>query len=485
MSWLIITAIIFIYLFFILFLGSFASKGQKSTVVEYIAASRSLGFFVMYFLMGGAIFSAFAFLGGPGWAYSKGGAAFYMLGFSAIGMVPWWIWGTKTHRAGIKFNYVTQAQLFSNRFQSKALSVIMAIVSFLAFVQYIGLQMKASGYIFEIASDGRIPFWGGALIAYLVVLAYVFLSGVRGVAWTHVFQGMFMVVIAWSLGVYLVIHLYGSPTEMFQKIIDYKPNHLLIGSGTSISFSSYSSTLLVSVLGFTMWPQLFMKAFTAESERVIKKTVVMYPTFALLTIPTLFIGFAGIMQVTPNELGEPDRILPWMIMNLDFHPIVIGIVLAAALAAAMSTQDTVTHAAGSVFAQDLIEPFKKTKSSDKQATLWIRLSVIGFGAIAYFIAIFGGQTIVALLLGAYGSIVQFLPLACATFFWRRITKAGAVTGLLVGFFFNLGVSLGIIPKIWDIDPGIQGLVLNFAAMFIVSVFTKKLPEEHVEKYIKL
>jgi len=485
MSWLVVTIIIFVYLLFVLFLGSFASRGQKSSVVEYIAASRSLGFFVMYFLMGGAIFSAFAFLGGPGWAYSKGAAAFYMLGFSAIGMVPWWIWGTKTYRAGIKFNFVTQAQLFSNRFQSKTLSVIIAIVSFLAFVQYISLQMKASGYIFEIASEGRIPFWAGALIAYVVVLAYVFFSGVRGVAWTHVFQGMFMIIIAWSLGLYLVYHLYGGPTEMFQQIIEYKPHHLLIGPDTSMSFSAYSSTLLVSVLGFTMWPQLFMKAFTAESERVIKKTVVMYPTFALLTVPVLFIGFAGIMQVSPEELGEPDRILPWMFINLDFHPVVIGVVLAAALAAAMSTQDTVTHAAGSVFAQDLIEPLKKKKSTDKQATLWIRLSVIGFGAIAYFIAIFGGQTIVALLLGAYGSIVQFLPLACATFFWRKVTKAGAISGLLTGFLFNLGISLEFIPKLWDIDPGIQGLVLNFVVMFIVSLFTKQLDRKHVDEYIRL
>lgn len=485
MSWLVVTVIIFIYLFFVLFLGSWASRGKKSSVVEYIAASRSLGFFVMYFLMGGAIFSAFAFLGGPGWAYSKGAASFYMLGFSAIGLVPWWIWGTKTYRAGLKFNYVTQAQLFSNRFQSKALSVIMAIVSILAFIQYISLQMKGSGYIFEIASGGRIPFWAGALIAYVVVVVYVLFSGVRGVAWTHVFQGMFMIIIAWSLGIYLTYHLYGGPSEMFKQIIEFKPNHLLVGPGTSISFSAYSSALLVSVLGFAMWPQLFMKAFTAESEKVIKQTVVMYPTFALLTVPVLFIGFAGIMQVSPEVLGEPDRILPWMFINLKFPSVAIGVILAAALAAAMSTQDTVTHAAGSVFAQDFIEPLKKKKSTDKQATLWIRLSVIGFGAISYLIAIFGGQTIVSLLLGAYGSIVQFLPLAIATFFWKRITKAGAISGLLAGFLFNLALSFKLIPQLCDIDAGIQALVLNFLFMIIVSLFTKSLPKEHVEKYTSL
>lgn len=485
MNWIIITTIIFIYLFIILFLGSFAGKGKKSSVVEYIAAERSLGFLIMYFLMGGAIFSAFSFLGGPGWAYSKGAAAFYMLAFSATGMIPWWIWGTKTHRAGLKFNYVTQAQLFSGRFQSKMLSVIVATVSFLAFVQYIGLQMKASGYIFELASGGRIPFWAGALISYLVVLIYVFISGMRGVAWTHVFQSTFMIIIAWSLGVYLVVNLYGSPSKMFHQIIDYKPNHLLIGPNTNMSFTGYTTTLLVSVLGFTMWPQLFMKAFTVESERVIKKTVVMYPTFALLSIPTLFIGFAGIMQVSPEVLGSPDRILPWLFTNLDFNPIITGIILAAALAAAMSTQDTVTHAAGSIFAQDFVEVVKKRKSNDKHATLWIRLSVVGFGAIAYLIAIFGGQTIVALLLGAYGSIVQFLPLACATFFFRRVSKAGAVSGLLAGFFFNLALSFGFIPKLWDVNSGIQALLLNFAVMFIVSTFTKAPPKEHVDKFINL
>ncbi|RLC30999.1 sodium:solute symporter family protein, partial [Candidatus Woesebacteria bacterium] len=81
MSWIATLIVVFIYLFFVLFLGSIAGRKRESSVVEYIAASRSLGFIVMYFLMGGAIFSAFAYLGGPGWAYSKGAAAFYIMGY--------------------------------------------------------------------------------------------------------------------------------------------------------------------------------------------------------------------------------------------------------------------------------------------------------------------------------------------------------------------------------------------------------------------
>lgn len=485
MSWITVTIIIFIYLFFILFLGSSAGRGRESSVVEYIAASRNLGFFVMYFLMGGAIFSAFAYLGGPGWAYSKGAASFYILGYCALGLVPWWLWGPRALRAGKKFHYVTQAQLFTDRFQSKALSVIIAVVSVLAFIQYITLQMKGSAYVFEVASGGRIPFWAGALIAYVVVVIYVFYGGVRGVAWTNVFQGAFMITIAWILGLYFAFKLYGGPGEMFRQILEAKPAHLLVGPGTKMSFAAFSSALLVSVLGFAMWPHLFMKAYTAESERVLKQTIVMYPTFAIFLVPVLFIGFAGIMQVTPDVLGAPDRILPWMFIHMKFPAIIVGLVLAAALAAAMSTQDTITHAAGSIFAQDLVEPLKKEKHTDEEATMWIRISVVGFGAVSYLVAIFGGQTLVSLLLGAYGSIVQLLPLAVATFFWPRATKAGAICGLLVGVLYNYGIVLHIIPKFWGIHAGIQGLVLNFIVLIIVSLLTKPMDKEHVRKFVTL
>ena len=485
MSWVATLAVVFIYLFFVLFLGIIAGRGRESSVVEYIAASRSLGFIVIYFLMGGAIFSAFAYLGGPGWAYSRGAASFYIMGYCALGLVPWWIWGPRALRAGKKFHYVTQAQLFADRFQSKALSVIIAAVSILAFIQYITLQMKGSAYVFEIASGGRIPFWAGALIAYLVVVVYVFFGGVRGVAWTNIFQGVFMITMAWILGLYFAFALYGGPTEMFRQIAAAKPTHLLVGPGTKMSFAAFSSALLVSVLGFSMWPHLFMKAYTAKSERVLKQSIVMYPTFAIFLVPVLFIGFAGIKQVSPDVLGAADRILPWMFTNMGFHPVLVGLILAAALAAAMSTQDTITHAAGAIFAQDLVEPLKKEKHTGKEATMWIRVSVVGFGAVSYLVAIFGGQTLVSLLLGAYGSIVQLLPLAAATFFWPRATKTGAICGLLSGVLYNYLIVLKIIPGLREIHAGIQGLALNVLILVVFSLLTKPMEKEHVRKFVTL
>jgi len=485
MDWQIVLAVIFVYFVLVFVIGALGSRGQDSTASEYIAANRSLGLVVMYFLMGGAAFSAFAFLGGPGWAYSRGAAAFYILSYSALGILPWWIWGPRTLRAGQRFNYVTQAQLLAGRFRSRTVSILVALISILAFIQYVTVQMKASGYILEVASGGRVPFWLGALVAYLVVIAYVFMGGVRSVAWTNVFQGAFMITTAWILGLYFVFTLYDGPSDMFHKIAEAKPMHLLVGPGTKMSFSAFSSAILVSMLGFTLWPHLFMKAYAAKDERTLKQTIVMYPTFSIFLVPVLLIGFAGVLQVSPDVLGEPDRILPWMFTNSDFHPIAIGVVLAAALAAAMSTQDTVTHAAGSIFIEDIVNVASRKKPKEDEARRWIRLSVVCFGSISYVIAIVGGQTLVALLLGAYGSIVQLLPIVAATFFWYRATVAGAISGLVSGVACNYLISFGVIPEFWDIHPGLVGLVVNISVFVVVSLMTKPMDREHAAQYIEI
>ncbi len=474
--------IVFLYLVLVLYMGIRAGLNKDKSIVEYVAASRSLNFFVMYFLMGGAIFSAFAFLGGPGWAYSRGAASFYILAYCAMGLIPWLIWGPRAYRMGHRYNYITQAELISDRFESNSLSAIMAIVSILAFIQYIALQLKGMAYVLNVTTDGFVPFWLGALIAYGVVLVYVLTSGVRGVAWTNVMQGLFMMLMAWILGLWLPFKFHGGIGPMFQKIAEMNPTHLVVGA-PQMSWAAFSSAILVSVLGFTMWPHLFMKAYATESEKTLKKTIAYYPTFAIFMIPVLFIGFSGIGIVPKEALASADQILPYMLTQIGLPPIVLGLVAAATLAAAMSSSDTITHGAASVYTMDFHKKIINKNMDDEKSVLVTRIAVFVFCSIAYYIAVFGAQSLVALLLGAYGSIVQFLPLVAATFFWPRATKQGAILGLLAGVFVNFYFSI-VTSAPLEIHAGIWGLLVNIVVLVIVSLVTEPHDEKHVMKFVE-
>ncbi len=482
MSATVVLVVIGLYLGIVLVAGILAGLRREYSVVEYVAASRQLNLFVMYFLMGASIFSAFAFLGGPGWAYSRGAASFYILAYCAMGLLPWWIWGPRAYRLGHKFGYVTQAELVADRFQSKGLSALMAVVSILAFIQYIALQLKGIGYVVNVTTGGYVPFWAGALLAYVVVLIYVFMGGVRGVAWTNVIQGIFMLALAWSLGLYLPYRFHGGVAAMFEKIAEAKPLHLVVGE-PQISWAAFSTAILVSVLGFSMWPHLFMKAYTTESERTLKQSIMLYPTFAIFMIPVLFIGFSGIGVVPPEELQAADQILPTMLMKIGLSPLGLGIVAAGTLAAAMSSADAITHAAASVYTIDFHRQVINPKLTDRQAVIITRIAVVLFCGVAYYIAIFGAQTLVALLLGAYGSIVQFLPLVAATFFWPRANKWGAIAGLVAGVLTNYYFQL-VVPTPFQIHPGIWGLLVNIVVMVVVTYLTPPPDLKHARKFVE-
>ncbi|MCH6552764.1 MAG: CDP-alcohol phosphatidyltransferase family protein [Acidobacteria bacterium] len=143
--------------------------------------------------------------------------------------------------------------------------------------------------LFNVLTDGHIPFWAGALIAYGIVVVYVVTSGVRGAAWSDVLQAILMLVIAWALGLYLVETLHGGTEAMFTAIAADRPDFLLIGKeGSVMSAMTYSSAIVVSTIGFVMWPHLFTKSYTT-TERRIKLTVIAYPVFAIFLVPVLMV----------------------------------------------------------------------------------------------------------------------------------------------------------------------------------------------------
>ncbi|MEA1965645.1 MAG: sodium:solute symporter family protein [Candidatus Aerophobetes bacterium] len=482
-SWIIVLICMIAYLAFALTLGLLAGYKRKASISEYVVAERNISLVVMWFLMGGTIFSAFAFLGGPGWAYSKGAASFYILSYCALGMLPWYFFGPKVSRIGEKFSHVTEGDLLKGRYKSNLLPVLIALVATIAFIQYICLQLKGVAYTVNILTGGHIPFWAGALIAYGVVVIYVITSGVRGAAWSDVVQGGLMLIIAWVVGLYLVYHLYGGPTAMFQQIAATNPGHLIIGKeGSHMGIVAFSTATLVSIIGFMMWPHLFMKTYTTNI-KTMKRTVMMYPLFAIFLVPVLFIGFSGMMQVSSGELAAADQILPTMVHMLKFSPLLIGIIGAGTLAASMSSADAITHGAASTFVEDVVRVINP-KMSEKSVLWTLRIMVLVIGAISYYLAIFGSASLVALLLGGYGFIVQIAPPVYGAVYWKRATKGGAISGFVVGALLNSYFAYSGAASPAGINPGIVGLIGNIIVFVVVSLLTKPQDMEHVNKFVE-
>ncbi|SMO40671.1 sodium:solute symporter family protein [Fodinibius sediminis] len=489
-NWILILIICGIYLAITLAMGIIPGLKVSDSVTGFVAGDRSMNLFILYFVMGASVFSSFAFLGGPGWAYSRGAAAFYIIAYGITGMIPIYFFGPKVRRLGKKHGFVTQAEILQDRYNSKTLSALLAALSILVFIPYLTLQMKGAGYVITTVSEGAIPQWLGAGVAYLVVLLYVYFSGVMGVGWTNTFQGIFMMIIAWFLGLYLPYKLFGGVGAMFTQIAQSPDVSKAIlqapglnGKGAPWSWWGYSSAVLISAIGFSVWPHLFMRAFAADSDRTMKMTAVLYPTFQLFLVPILIIGFSAIL-VYP-DVTPADTILPYILTQLDLPVLLVGLVFAGTLAASMSSGDAILHSAASIGVRDglslLLPDHLKTDQKERR---YIRVLVVVISITAYYFAVISDVPIVNLLLGSYGGVAQIFPLVFCMFYWERATGSGALAALTGGvattIFFLLYPDLRPVPM----HEGIYGLIVNISLLTGVSLATPPESEDRIERYIQ-
>ena len=475
------------YLAACLVVGLWPGRKASGTAEGYVAGDRTLGLVLMYFITGATIFSAFAFLGLPGWAYSKGAAAFYILGYGALGFIPFYFLGPRAARLGRRFGFVTQAEMVAARFGMPSIAGVMAAVSVVAFVPYLAIQMKGAGYVLSAVTRNAIPDWFGAALVYAVVLVYVLRSGVLGVGWTNTFQGIFMMALAWGFGLYLPYRLYGGIGKMFARIAAERPELLqapgLTTDGSPWTWGEYSSAVIVSAVGFSMWPHLFMKAFTSRSDQTIRRTVVLYPTFQIFLIPLFIIGFCGVFF--DPQPARPDQVLPHMLMHMEIPALLVGLFCAGALAASMSSGDAMAHAAASIAVRDgLVGAFGARLDPAEQRKV-IRWAVVAVMLAAYVVAVTYKGSLVFLLLSAYGGVVQFAPAVAATLLSRRVTGRGVLSGLLVGSLVTVFFVIWPDLRPWSIHAGLYGLVVNTLVVVLVSVASGNAMREEEREFLQV
>jgi SSS family solute:Na+ symporter len=335
-----------------LVLGMSARSGHKMKLEEWTVGGRGFGAVLVFLLLAGEIYTTFTFLGASGYAYGLGAPAYYILAYGTLAYVisyfmlpPVWAYARRLH-------LVTQPDFFAAKYDSPALGVLVALVGVVALVPYLVLQFTGLGIIVQVASYGAIPKSIAVVLGAAVVSLYVIVSGIRGSAWTAVVKDVLIILVAVFLGLYLPFHYQGGISAMFSAIDKAKPGFLAFAA-TGKSLSWFVSTVLLTALGFFMWPQSFAACYTARHADVFRRNAIVLPLYQLVLLFIFFVGFSAAL-VVPGLKGAASNMALLKVSVAAFPPVIVGIIGATGVLTALVPGSMIMMTAATLFSRNLV-----------------------------------------------------------------------------------------------------------------------------------
>lgn len=468
-------ATIGVYLLAMLGVGYRGWQVGSLDVADWMTADRGLGILVLTFTYAATFHSAFAFLGAAGFIYQNG-IGIYLAAYVwfMMGSVIMWVVGSRVWLLGDKFDYITPSDVFADFYDSELLGKFVSLVLILFTFPYIAVQMMGTGIIFEVATNGLISFEVGAAVLLVVGVAYVWLGGLRSVAWTDTIQGIFMIVAIWVATIVFLFNAYnGSPGAFWGEITREFAAHVTLPGPTGIYTPAFLlSWMVILGIGLMMTPHIFLRYFAADSPRTLKWVSVTGTSYLLIFyIPIGVIALGG-LALLPG-LANPDTVLPRVLY--EYTPVwFASIVVSGAIAAAMSTADSQLHAVATLITRDWYEDFAGTELTQEGETRFAKLMIPLLGIVSYVVAIQDFGFIVTITNVSLEGAAQIFPLLLGVLFWRRASEAGALAGFGVGVTVTTLLKFDIVtlPSAFPgFMAGFYGILLNTAVFVAVSYVT--------------
>jgi solute:Na+ symporter, SSS family len=454
-------------------IGFLAGARQKMDLEHWTVGGRGFGTVLVYLLMAGEIYTTFAFLGASGWAYSRGGPVLYILAYLSLAYVVSFYILPPIWELGRKHGLQTQADFFGMRYGSKHLVAFVSVVGVVFMIPYLQLQLTGLGIIVEVASGENIHRAPAMLVATALIVAFVLASGVRAVAWISVLKDVLMLTVAVAIGIGIPYIYFGGIGPMFAALASTDPAHLVMpGATKNLGHTWYISTVLLTSLGFYMWPQGFVATFTAKSSDTLRRNAVVMPLYTLSLAFIVFVGFTAVL-VIPG-LKDGDLSLLTIVRN-SFPPWFLGVIGGAGALTAMVPASIFVLTAATLFAKNLWRPLFAPSMTDEQVARLAKWMVAILALISVCVGIYSSTTLVSLLLLGYAGVTQFFPGVVLGLFWNRVTMAGVFAGMVAG------VGLVILLVLTGRDPllgwnaGFIALCVNFLVAVVVSLVAAGLP----------
>lgn len=470
---------IIIYMAAMIFIGWYSFR-RTSNLTDYMLGGRSLGPAVTALSAGAADMSGWLLMGLPGAIYVSGLVEAWIAIGLTIGAYLNYVLVAPRLRVytQVSNDSITIPSYLESRLKDKSrlLRIASGIIILVFFTFYVSSGMVAGGKFF--LSSFGLNYHVGLLIVSAVVIFYTLFGGFLAVSYTDVVQGLVMF-FALLLVPIVGIFLTGGISETATSIREVNPQLLNFVSGASflgiVSAAAWG-------LGYFGQPHIIVRFMAINSFKEMKSARRIGIGWMLLSlfgaVATALIGIAYYQQNSAT-LADPETVFI-ILGQIIFHPFIAGIMLAAVLAAIMSTISSQLIVTSSALIEDLYKAVIKTDASDKQYVFLGRMAVLIVSLIAMMLAWPNNESILKIVSFAWAGFgSSFGPVILLSLYWRKITAKGALWGMVAGAITVMiwGNVAALTGTLYEIVPG---FIICWLVTYLVSLATYQ-PNAEIDK----
>lgn len=474
--------ILFLYLGALFLIGYIASRRIKN-IGDYYVGGKSLNFWVVAFSSRATGESAWLLLGLTGMGALSGVSAYWVVFGEVLGVaIAWFVMAKKFKRLTDEYDSITIPDYLESHFKSTThnLRKIAAIALSIFIVIYVSAQIDATGSAFEAFLDWN--YYTGALVGFLIVLAYIFMGGFVAVAWSDVFQGILM-----FLGLILIpiVVLFTGVNGggLFEGLRAIDPELLNPWGAGGLTWMNVATILGFAMigLGFLGSPQVFVRFMSISDVGQINKGRWVAIIYTLLTdAAAVTIGLIGRVLFTGAGedpvaiMGNAAQNVLSMSVDYFFPSILVGLYIAIVLSAIMSTVDSLLVVGSSALSRDLYQKVFHPNIGQKKITRYSRYITVLMALLALVLALVVAITTPErtifwfAIFGWSGIAATFCPVIILSLFWSKYNEAGAIASMVTGFLC-VPIFKFVVPKMEGIGEYIEKLDVMAPSFFFAMV----------------
>lgn len=475
-----ITSTFIVYLILMLSIGVYAYLRTKNST-DYFLGGRALGPWPAALSAGASDMSGWLLLGLPGYAYAAGLESFWLAAGLLIGnWINWLIAAKRLRTYSITTDSITIPEFLSRRFNdsSRLIQTISALFILLFFLFYTSSGLVAGGKLFETVFG--LDYSTAVIVGTVCVVSYTLFGGFLAVAWTDLVQGLLM---AAALLIVPIVTMQGGFSDLGNSLQTINPELLTIWHG--MDGQPLSAIAIVSLvawgLGYFGQPHILARFQATRSNRDLTTARrIAIGWTALAMAGAVMVGLVGLVYITnhPTTTLEDGEKIFMLLVNAAFHPVIAGILLAAILAAIMSTADSQLLVSSSALAEDFYKQVVKRDASSEEVVRVGRIGVILISIIALVLAMTPDSSVLGLVSYAWAGFgAAFGPALVLSLYWQRMNRNGALAGILVGGL-TIVIWKQISGGIFDVYEIVPGIIFSTIAIVVVSLLSAE-PEKDV------